>query len=273
MSEERIKPMLAEKAKAPIDTFQSGLWVAEEKFDGHRALLFVERRVAGNVTVTLRSRSWKLKKMSDGFQAAAKRLPSGIFDGELCAADAEGRSWNVPTAINDGNERYIVFDVIALAGENTESLSLRARRKLLEEALQGRTNGRIQLSRQAKPSQALLDEIYDRGGEGVILKRLDSPYQRCRSDAWLKIKMRQEAELEVIDLEEGTRPGLLTIAKIRDREGNITSVKVRNEDYVAEINRNPEKIKGRWMEIEYQVRTPDGNYRHPMMKRWVGEED
>ena len=264
--------MLAEKSKQPIDSYDPRLWVAEEKFDGHRVLLFVHQR-GQHADVVLRSRSWKLKKMSDGFLAAARKLAAGIYDGELCASDAEGRSWNVPTAINAGSERLIVFDLLELVGEETESLSLRKRRELLEQATRGRLNGRIQLSRQAKPSQALLDEIYERGGEGVILKRLDSLYQRCRSDAWLKIKMRQEAILEVIDLEEGTRPGLLTIAKIRDREGNITSVKVRNEDYVAEINRNPEKTIGRWMEIEYQVRTPDGNYRHPMMKRWVGEED
>jgi len=57
---------------------------------------------------------------------------------------------------------------------------------------------------------------------------------------------------------------------LRDEDGNVTTVKWKNMELLSRMNADPQSFIGRKVRIEYQERTPDGNYRHP---RWDRFED
>lgn len=285
---ERIKVMLAcemPDSKTLAD-YADGNWVAEEKFDGHRALLFVTPE-----GVAMRSRSWKIKKnrgtdeqgVPKNIVPFAKKLAYGIYDGELMAPQQDGKSWNVPTAINAGKAVFHIFDILKAGDEWVTGRWLISRRNVLWTATtllrgsdhwQPYADSAIRVTKAYQPGEwdRAAKKIKERGGEGLVLKHIHSTYVHERSDMWLKVKWRAEATLKAYAFKEGTRAGVLSIALLVDAEGNKTSVKVRNEEYVRAITKNPTAHIGRDVEIEYQVRTPDGSYRHPMMKRFAGDD-
>jgi bifunctional non-homologous end joining protein LigD len=83
---------------------------------------------------------------------------------------------------------YVIFDLLYLNGHTTTALSYAERRRLLRELeLQGpcwRTPAHHE-----GDGEALLDATKQLGVEGIVAKRLDSPYEAGRrSSNWLKIK-------------------------------------------------------------------------------------
>jgi bifunctional non-homologous end joining protein LigD len=82
----------------------------------------------------------------------------------------------------------MLFDLLYLDGHSTMALSFEERRARLEEL--GLAGDRWQTpSYHRGEGRALLDVTRERGLEGIVAKRLDSPYvPGRRSTAWLKIK-------------------------------------------------------------------------------------
>jgi bifunctional non-homologous end joining protein LigD len=83
---------------------------------------------------------------------------------------------------------YVIFDLLYLNGHTTTALPYSERRRLLRELeLQGpywRTPAHHE-----GDGAALLDATKQLGVEGIVAKRLDSPYEPGRrSSCWLKIK-------------------------------------------------------------------------------------
>jgi ATP-dependent DNA ligase len=158
---------------------------------------------------------------------------------------------------------------------------------------------------------AFIKAVWDRGGEGAVLKRLDSKYyagqragQRGVPACWIKIKREFHDTLTVVGFEpsRGTVrfPGHpFAIAKLRDAKGNETTCKVVNDKELAklgiEFNRRypirTERVltlaqrvaeqsklagfkwpfEGRKLVIEHYGRTNKGGYRGPV--RWDRWED
>jgi bifunctional non-homologous end joining protein LigD len=174
---EWVEPMAATLTR---ERFSGPEWVFERKLDGIRLLAFKDGQ-----QVRLLSRNRLLQNASyPSFVEAVARLPVGdvILDGE--ATGVWGRRDEVG---------YHVFDVLWIDGRDVTSLSLDARREILE----------------ALPLQAplsLVDRLDDRqpwerackeGWEGVIAKRRDAPYEHRRSPHWLKMKCEASQELVV----------------------------------------------------------------------------
>ncbi|HUG55670.1 MAG TPA: DNA ligase D, partial [Candidatus Limnocylindrales bacterium] len=82
---------------------------------------------------------------------------------------------------------YQVFDLLYLDGEDLTRLPLRERLRRLESAVT--PMGAI---RRAEPfvgeGLALYEAVIEQGLEGIVAKRLDSPYVFGRSAAWVKVK-------------------------------------------------------------------------------------
>lgn len=53
--------------------------------------------------------------------------------------------------------------------------------------------------RDSGDKMALLSEIQDSGGEGVVAKRIDSPYTPGYSTAWLKLKLLEDVDVVVVE--------------------------------------------------------------------------
>ncbi|GAC1437078.1 MAG: hypothetical protein NVSMB51_09910 [Solirubrobacteraceae bacterium] len=197
------KPMLATLAQSPPDT---GDWAYEVKWDGIRALARCE---PGRVTLLSRN-GGDISGQYPEVRGLARALGSRpvLLDGELIAFGDDGRPsferlqnrMNLTSAAQIRRRAaatpvlYAIFDLLYLDGRDVTSLTYRERRALLDSlALDGpawRTP--------AAQDVGLLQATAAQGLEGVLAKRLDSPYEPGRrSRNWLKLKHTRRAEFIV----------------------------------------------------------------------------
>jgi bifunctional non-homologous end joining protein LigD len=176
--------------------FPAPEWTFERKLDGVRCIAVRE-----GDTVRLRSRndldlSGRYPELVPPL--AAQEAGRFALDGEVVAFDGDRTSFarlarrgRRPTAVY-----YYVFDILWLDGQDVRRLPLLARRRLLEAAI--RFSGPL---RPTAPlhgdGAALLAEACAQGWEGLIAKRVDSPYAQARSRDWRKLKCEQGQELVI----------------------------------------------------------------------------
>jgi len=277
-----FSPMLAKPV--PGDFVPApGKWVAEEKLDGHRIVVMVSDRqgdLFGNRLVRAWSRYGIERILPPHIREMMEKFPTGVYDGELLVPGK--RSYGTVVIENSPKLVYVMFDVLYLLGKDLTTLGISAtydeRQAYLREMF--RKLGRdlaVRLSwaediETIERIQELAKMVWNRDGEGLVLKRRDSLYypgKRPRG-VWLKIKQLKSAVLTVVAFREG-KLGPNSIVHLRDEEGCETTVKWKNFDELALIDANPGKFIGKKLRIEFQERTPDGSYRHPRWDRWEDE--
>jgi len=201
---ERLVPMLATPGALPRD--EAG-WAYEIKWDGVRALAYVE---PGRLRLVSRNGNDVTAQYPEiGRMDRALGDREALLDGEVVAFDDEGRPSfeRLQKRIHLTSERqirerrrstpvaYMAFDLLHLDGRSLLELPYSERRELLEELeLKGPawdTSGRREGG-----GEAFLAAGRERGLEGVVAKRLDSPYRPGRrSPAWVKVKNLEQVEL------------------------------------------------------------------------------
>ncbi len=199
--------MLATLVTNPIEDDN---WIYEVKWDGYRALGYMNNGVA-----EIRSRNNKVftEKYYPITQALQRWGIDAVVDGELVVLLDGGmpdfsmmQNWRSEA---DGPLIYYVFDILWYEGRNLMDLPLSERRTLLQEAFAKLpADLPIKLSEQFDASGKEFFELADKMGlEGIMAKRLDARYvPDQRSKDWLKIKTekRQEAVIGGYTQNEGT---------------------------------------------------------------------
>jgi bifunctional non-homologous end joining protein LigD len=189
-----IEPMKAVLADTP---FSDPDWIFERKLDGIRCIAI---RDAGGVSLMSRT----ARRMNDQFPElvrALEREPSRDFiaDGEIVAF--EGSVTSFARLQQRARERVpvflYVFDLPRHEGEDLRPLPLRERKARLRRALDFDGPIRFNPHRNGEHGEALYREACEKGLEGVIAKRADSPYRGARSRDWLKLKCHAEQELVI----------------------------------------------------------------------------
>jgi bifunctional non-homologous end joining protein LigD len=179
-----VEPMAATLTQ---ERFTAPEWIFERKYDGIRLLAF-----KNGAEVRLLSRN-RLPQTLPSVAAAIADLPVAnlVLDGEV--------TWG------EGGS-YHVFDIMWLDGRDVTSVALSARRALLSELPLQSPLLRVATLDDAEPWVRACSE----GWEGVIAKRLDSPYEHRRSPHWLKMKCEVTQELVVGGFTDpqGARVGL-----------------------------------------------------------------
>lgn len=267
-----IQPMLA-AAMPPgrsIDSFNdSKIWVAEEKFDGHRKVVSIGDEIKAWSRPKPGTRQGLESPLPAHIKAVLKDLPVGVYDGELVIRG--GHAWDVVAGSNSGKERLIIFDMLKCLDQPIIKKPFRERRELLEvsfDVFRG-VEMPVELSQLYQPSKALAEEIWARGGEGLVLKRWDSMYRPGdRPDTWIKVKQKSRAILTIVGFQTGENGPYSTIL-LMGADGSKTKVKTLNNDWLREFEKNADAYLGKGLVIEYQGRTPAGNWRHPMAKQIV----
>lgn len=147
------------------ERFVGADWTFERKFDGIRLIAF---KRGDSVRLFSRTRN---EKVLPNIAAAVASLPVDecILDGEV--------EW-------DGHTAYHVFDIAWIDGRNVTHLPLIERRALLASIPFTEPIRRVAELRGDAP----WEKACAKGWEGVIAKRLDSPYEQKRSKHWLKMK-------------------------------------------------------------------------------------
>ena len=198
----QITPMLATLVDEPFDDKQ---WIYEIKWDGYRALTYVEDGEVRFVSRNGNDLTSAYPELHDiGLSVAAK---TAILDGEIVALDPEGRSsfslMQQRTGIGEGGRRtgkgnasipvqYYVFDVIYLDGYDLTRVDLEERKRLVSEIVT--QSDVLRISDHFDDGMALFEAARSRGLEGIVAKRRGSCYLTKRSREWLKIKITQRQE-------------------------------------------------------------------------------
>jgi ATP-dependent DNA ligase len=210
-----LQPQLARSAKK-LPTGDG--WAYEPKYDGFRALVF-----RGPEDVFVQSRGGKPL----GRYFPELDFPSGdyVLDGELVILDDDGaevfdalqnRIHPAESRINrlagETPAHFRTFDLLAQDGESLMERPFAERRSALVELVSGFTGaveegpggwtaGSIELTPLTLDPDAAAPWL--EGGEGVIAKQLDAPYEPGKRTAMVKIK-----RLRTIDaVVAGWRPG------------------------------------------------------------------
>jgi bifunctional non-homologous end joining protein LigD len=116
---------------------------------------------------------------------------------------------------------YVLFDIPHLNGRSLHDVPLVARKEVLEELLTRHPHPLLRYSEhQLGKGAAALSRATSEGREGIICKRVASPYLGLRSGNWVKVKDRPSDEFVVIGYTkpQGSRSGLgaLLLAKPLD---------------------------------------------------------
>ncbi len=200
---EDVAPMLARLSRLPRD---ETAWAYEVKWDGIRALVYWRpgrMRIESRNRKDLTSRYPELRELG---RALGSR--TAILDGEIVALDTEGRpsferlqqrmhlasEGLIRRRAREVPAVYMIFDVLYLDGRVTMPLPYEERRALLESAALQGPAWQVPTYHRGEGGH-LLAASAEQGLEGIVAKRLASPYESGRRSAsWLKIKnsLRQE---------------------------------------------------------------------------------
>jgi len=230
-----IHPMLATPADKAFDDPD---WLFEIKWDGYRAVAFIEDE---RVRLVSRSQNDLTAQFSElGGLPQSVRARRAILDGEIVALDNEGRpSFSLMqqrTGFQPGKRRlprregvpviYYAFDLLYVDGFDLRRIALEPRKQLLQERIEN--SEVIHFSdHYAEKGLQLLEAARQRGLEGIVAKKRSSAYQEKRSNDWLKIKITQRQECVVGGYTdpEGSREyfGALVLG-LYDRQGRLIHV-------------------------------------------------
>ena len=218
---QHVVPMLARLSKLPAEQ-DDDKYGYEIKWDGVRAVAYVTKKGATH----LESRNLNDVTRQYPEAAAVGQALTGhraVLDGEVVAFDEHGRPsferlqgrMHLTGAAAIGARTrstpivYVVFDLLYLDGESLLRAPYTERRARLEEL---DLNGPSWRTPTYHPGEgaALLEASMRQGLEGIMAKRLDSPYEPGRRPGtWLKVKNTRSQELVIGGWEpgEGRRKG------------------------------------------------------------------
>ncbi|HBD64363.1 MAG TPA: DNA ligase D, partial [Clostridiales bacterium] len=177
-------------------------WLYELKYDGFRIIAFVE---GNNVRLLTRNGNDYIKRFHD-IALALIDLAAGramVLDGEMVVADVQGRTdfhalQNYMKNPKAGNLTYIVFDILALDGEDLRARSLIERKEILEALTKNAPEG-IYYSRYVRGSgKESFAAACEAGMEGIIGKKADSVYSGTRNGDWIKLKCDKRQEFIIV---------------------------------------------------------------------------
>jgi bifunctional non-homologous end joining protein LigD len=214
-----LRPMKAVTGTLPAENG----WAFEIKWDGVRVVSGIE-----SGAVRLRSSNGNdITRRYPELQALADALESHavVLDGEVVAFDDQGRpnfgrlqtrmhlanAMEVRTRAATVPITYVVFDLLHLDGNDVMPLPYRDRRRLLTELVPDGGCWTVPAHRETD-GQVLLDAVKEQGLEGIVAKRIDSPYvPGKRSTSWVKVKARRRQEFVIGGWQpgEGGRAGRL----------------------------------------------------------------
>lgn len=294
----RLKPMLAVQGQA----FDSDDYLYEIKWDGYRGLAYLEDQTTllSRNQLDLTPRFPELQ----GLHLRVQKKPT-ILDGEIVilqdgkpsfsALQTRGKISDLLKVKRLSRQipaTFIAFDILYKGGENVMGLTTRQRKMLLEEIVEQGPD--LILSQYVMGSGIdFYQAVTTAGLEGVVAKRLDSPYlSGKRSPAWRKIRMVHSGEWVICGWEkgEGKRSlGSLILAGNRDGRwvymGKVGTGFTREEEArllemlkPLQISapvftpprgefRQPAWVRPEWVcEVAFSEISPDGRLRHPSYK-------
>lgn len=220
-----IKPMLAASAKSVAEAMAQlgGEAAVEAKLDGIRIQV---HRDGDDIRVFSRSLDDVTDRLPDVVEAVA-RLDSQrlVLDGEALSLSPDGRprpfqetaarsmTSDATTVRAAAPMSSFFFDVLAAGDDDLLDLPFRERVALLAELVPASLRVASLVTDDAQAADDFATRVLASGHEGVVLKRLDAPYEAGRrGSSWVKVKPVLTLDLVVLAVEwgSGRRRGTLS---------------------------------------------------------------
>jgi bifunctional non-homologous end joining protein LigD len=198
----KIHPMLAESVNDPFDGED---WLFEIKWDGYRAVAFIEN---GKVRLVSRNQNDLTPRYPELHDLAKfVKAKNAILDGEVVALDEDGRAsfslMQQRTGFRPGGRRgaanagvpvlYYAFDLLYLDGYDWRRVPLEERKRKLKSVMMAGDGLRYSDHYEAH-GKALFEMAQKKKLEGILAKKRASFYEERRTREWLKIKIRHQLE-------------------------------------------------------------------------------
>ncbi|MGN6267523.1 MAG: DNA ligase D [Ginsengibacter sp.] len=192
---QKMEPMLATLVNKPFD--EPG-WIYEVKWDGFRALAFLNK---GQVHLDSRNSKSFDEKFYPIYNELKKFKVDAVLDGEIVSLRENGKAdfnslqgWRSEA---DGILIYYVFDILWYQGKSLVELDLIQRRKILSAVLPA--SDLVKLSENFETNGFEFFKLaQEMSLEGIMAKKSDSKYlPGKRSKEWLKIKTQQRQEVVI----------------------------------------------------------------------------
>lgn len=185
-----ITPQLASPVERPPE---GSNWLHEIKLDGYRILAHVH---AGGARLRTRGgEDWTARLPELARALSIPVLANSILDGEICVLDSNGvtRFDRLQQALAESRTAeviYSVFDLPFVHGRDLRRTPLLERKQALKQLLEHvDSGGRIRYSDHVlDQGSAVFERACALGVEGIVSKRVDSPYESRRTRTWLKAK-------------------------------------------------------------------------------------
>ena len=164
------RPIIPQRRSEPI---ADPAWACELKLDGFRGL-------ADTISGRLLSKNLNPLKR---YRHLLDDLPFDcVFDGEVCALDQDGRTDFNALLFRGKYPVYVAFDLLFYEREDIRHLPLKERRSMLDKVAKRYSIQKSDLftgcSKKLYKTVCVLDL------EGVVLKKLDHPYDAERTRWW-----------------------------------------------------------------------------------------
>jgi bifunctional non-homologous end joining protein LigD len=179
-----------------------GEWSYELKLDGYRLLSRLDEHGAARL-FTRTGQDWTSRMPALAKAVESLGLKSSWLDGEIVMMDERGTpNFNALQNAFDSSRTasidYFVFDLPFCEGHDVRHVPLHARRALLRQWVETSGHEHVRMSADFSADlDSMLESVRALGLEGVIAKRVDSPYVSRRADTWLKIKHRRQQEFVI----------------------------------------------------------------------------
>jgi DNA ligase D-like protein (predicted ligase)/DNA ligase D-like protein (predicted 3'-phosphoesterase) len=295
----RYKPMLAKEASK---AFTDKDWVFEVKWDGFRAIAYIDDEVS------LRSRNQK--ELIDNFpelQELKQQQKGLVLDGEIIvlnkgkvdfhAMQERGKATSatdIAFKTASSPAAYVIFDILEKDGKSLLDLPLMERKRILKESV--KESERVVLADYVEDKgEVYYEAILQKGLEGVMAKKKKSPYEPgLRSGNWLKIKKLRSCDCVIFGYTLGTGArkktfgalvlGLFDAAGKAVYVGKVGTgfsdetlnsllsefqkIETDEEPFMADIAEKVTWLKPKFVcEVAYQIVTNDGRLRMPRFIR------
>lgn len=168
-------------------SFDNAEWVYELKYDGFRALLYLEH---GRARLISRNGN-TFTRFGDlcAELAGEIRVTNAIIDGEIVCFDDDGRPQFNRLLYRRATPSFVAFDLLWINGRDHRTESLLSRKAVLAAAMP--TGSSFVLNAQCVPQRGvdLFRAACERDLEGIVAKHGHSPYAPIGNRSpWLKIK-------------------------------------------------------------------------------------
>lgn len=194
----QLKPELA----TLVDSAPEGQWSYEIKFDGYRIMARIDHDQVQ--LFTRNGHDWTHKLPQQAQALAELGLESAWLDGEMVVANEHGvpdfqALQNAFEAGRSASIMYYLFDMPYLNGVDLREVPVEERRAALSTVLGGHEQPLLRFSEAFDETpDALLNSACQMQMEGLIGKRLGSPYVSRRSSDWIKLKCKHRQEFVVV---------------------------------------------------------------------------